>query len=215
MSSSAFRHSMSCACVEMESLWGHVCAQDSGACDSEPHTALETRAQMIPWDQLFSLNFRRVMLQAWLEVDTGSVVPTWDGFLASSSIGPRVFCVVLWPFFEKITVILCFSFSLTHYYSNFLLSTVWNQKNWQEKCSLAFHFFKCICFMCISVLLTCMSGHHVCAWCSQRLEEDIRSPRTRSIDSCDHPCGCRESHMGSLEQQPVFLITTPSLQPCI
>ena len=44
--------------------------------------------------------------------------------------------------------------------------------------------------------------------------EGVRSPGTRITDSCELPCGCWDLNIGPLEEQPMFLITEPSLQPC-
>lgn len=37
-------------------------------------------------------------------------------------------------------------------------------------------FFKIVFFMCAFVLPACMSAHSMCAWCSQRPEDGVRSP---------------------------------------
>lgn len=39
-------------------------------------------------------------------------------------------------------------------------------------------------FICIDVLPVCMSVCHMYAWCPQRQEKGIRSPRTALTDSC-------------------------------
>jgi hypothetical protein len=44
----------------------------------------------------------------------------------------------------------------------------------------------------------------------QRLEEDIRGPGTGVVDGCELPCGCWESNLGLLEEQPVLLTTEPA-----
>jgi hypothetical protein len=44
-------------------------------------------------------------------------------------------------------------------------------------------------------------------------EEGVVSSRTGVIDDSKLPCGCRESNLGPLEEQPVLLTTEPSLQP--
>ena len=38
---------------------------------------------------------------------------------------------------------------------------------------------------------------------------------TGVIDSCEPLCGCWESNLGLLEDQPVLLTTKPSLQPTL
>ena len=45
----------------------------------------------------------------------------------------------------------------------------------------------------------------------QRSEEGIRFPGTGVTDGCEPLCGCRESNLGSLEEQPVPLIVEPYL----
>ena len=41
---------------------------------------------------------------------------------------------------------------------------------------LLFYFFKFIYFMCIGVLIACMSICHTCSWCQKRSGECVRSP---------------------------------------
>lgn len=41
----------------------------------------------------------------------------------------------------------------------------------------------------MSVSPACMSMYHVCAYCPQMSEEDIRPPGTVVIDSCEHHVG--------------------------
>ena len=43
--------------------------------------------------------------------------------------------------------------------------------------------------------------------------EGARSPGTGAMDSCERPCGCWESNLGPLEEQPVLLTVEPSPQP--
>lgn len=38
-------------------------------------------------------------------------------------------------------------------------------------------------FICMSVLLTCMSPYHPCTWCFWRSEEGLRSPRTGVLNA--------------------------------
>ena len=54
---------------------------------------------------------------------------------------------------------------------------------------------------------------HVCAWCSQRPEEGVRSPTTAVTDGCEPPCGYWELNLGPPEKHPVHLTTKPALQP--
>lgn len=48
-------------------------------------------------------------------------------------------------------------------------------------------------FLCINVLLTCMSVHYVYAWYPWRSEEDVRSPENGAVDWFKQPFGCWES----------------------
>ena len=66
--------------------------------------------------------------------------------------------------------------------------------------------------MCISVLPNYVYTNHIRAWCLQRSEEGVGSPRTGVIDGCEPPCRCQELNSGLLEEQPVLLTTKPSLQ---
>lgn len=68
--------------------------------------------------------------------------------------------------------------------------------------------------MCISLLPTCMYGHHICSWYLQR-SEGIRSPRTAVADGSELPCGCQELKQGPLQVEEVLLIVKPSLQSLI
>lgn len=43
-------------------------------------------------------------------------------------------------------------------------------------------------------------------------EENIRSLETEVADICELPCGCWESNLGLLEEQPVPSAAEPSLQ---
>jgi hypothetical protein len=44
---------------------------------------------------------------------------------------------------------------------------------------------------------------HMCAWCSQRPEEGIRSPGTEVTDSCELPRGCWDFNLDPLEKAAV------------
>ena len=46
----------------------------------------------------------------------------------------------------------------------------------------------------------------------QESEEVIGSPGTGITDDCGPPCGCWESKLGPLQEQPVLLTAEPSLQ---
>ena len=63
--------------------------------------------------------------------------------------------------------------------------------------------------MCMNALHTCVSLYHVSAWYPMGPEG---SPRTRLTESCEPPCGCSESSLGLLEEQPVLLTMKPPLQ---
>lgn len=43
--------------------------------------------------------------------------------------------------------------------------------------------------MCVGVLFTCMSMHHVCAWCPHKSEEGVRSLCRNWNYDCDPTCG--------------------------
>jgi hypothetical protein len=75
-----------------------------------------------------------------------------------------------------------------------------------DKCHPDFLPFKIILFyfMCVGNLLTSMSVYCVCSWCLRRPEEGVRSPGTRVTDGCEPPYPCKESNLGTLEEQPVL-----------
>lgn len=51
-----------------------------------------------------------------------------------------------------------------------------------------------------------------CMQCLWRPKEGVRSPQTGGKNGCQPPCGCRESNLGLLEEQPVLLtIISPAL----
>lgn len=62
--------------------------------------------------------------------------------------------------------------------------------------------------MCLGVLPACVSGHHVYAWCPQRLEEGVRSPGLY----LQEVVGARNWTWGPLEEQPMLLATESPLQ---
>ena len=76
-------------------------------------------------------------------------------------------------------------------------------------------FFKSI--LCVWVFVyvygCCMSVLHICAWSLWRPEDSLRSSGTEVTGNCEMPCGCWDLNPGPLEEQPMFLITGPSLQP--
>ena len=59
----------------------------------------------------------------------------------------------------------------------------------------------------MNIVPVCISLYHI--QCLKKPEKNIRSPGTGAIDSCELPCGCWESNLGSLE---VPQTTEPSLQ---
>lgn len=66
-------------------------------------------------------------------------------------------------------------------------------------------------FMCINVLPSCVYVQHVCAWCPRRSEEGVGYPRPGLMDNCEPPCRCWKLNPDPLQEQPVLLITGPSL----
>lgn len=65
--------------------------------------------------------------------------------------------------------------------------------------------------MCMGVLSTCTSVHHLYAWSPQRAEEGTRCPGTGGPHSWGPPSECRKSSPGPLEEQAVHLTSEPSL----
>ena len=53
-------------------------------------------------------------------------------------------------------------------------------------------------------LHTWTSVYQVCAWCSHRPEEGIRSPGTGVKGGCKLPCECWELNLGPLKEQLTF-----------
>jgi hypothetical protein len=49
-----------------------------------------------------------------------------------------------------------------------------------------------------------LHGYHLC--------ENVGSPVTEVIDSCELPCGCWELNPGPSEEQPVLLTAEPAPQ---
>jgi hypothetical protein len=64
----------------------------------------------------------------------------------------------------------------------------------------------------MSVLSSCMSVHHMYAWCLQRSEEGIMAPRTGVTDNFELPWRYWELDLGPLKEQQALLPTEPSLQ---
>ena len=66
-------------------------------------------------------------------------------------------------------------------------------------------------FYVFEYLASCLSVHHVHAWCLQRSEEGVGSPRASVKKDCGQLCGCWELNSGPLEEHPVLLTTETSL----
>jgi hypothetical protein len=61
----------------------------------------------------------------------------------------------------------------------------------------------------------CLTMHHVHAVPMEVRRGSKIPPRTGVFKGCELPCGCWESNLSPLEEQPVFLPTEPSLPgPC-
>lgn len=93
-----------------------------------------------------------------------------------------------------------FPFFLT---SLFLSSVLTGELEKEISLSLTFLcLFVCLHILCVTVLLACMSVHHVQAWCPGKSEEGIRSLWNGVTDVCEPPCRCWESKwtLGKKEQ---------------
>jgi hypothetical protein len=51
-------------------------------------------------------------------------------------------------------------------------------------------FYVCGYFMCVGILLVCMSLYHVCAVSSDTRREGVRFPGTAVTEHCEPPCAC-------------------------
>lgn len=58
---------------------------------------------------------------------------------------------------------------------------------------------------CISVLLACMSVHHIHAWCLLRSKEGIGSPGSEITDGCELLCGYWDLNLDSLQEQVLLI----------
>lgn len=67
----------------------------------------------------------------------------------------------------------------------------------------------------MNVLPSFMSVYHVNACCLRKSEEDLSSPGTGDIDSCEPPCRCWESNSDLLQEQHVLLTMKSWLKPKI
>ena len=57
---------------------------------------------------------------------------------------------------------------------------------------------------------------YVCAPCAHLAPtKAIGSPGTGVTESCEIPCRCQNSNVGSVKEQPVFLTIVQSLQPLL
>ena len=68
-------------------------------------------------------------------------------------------------------------------------------------------------FMCMGVLLTYMSVHHVCVWYPQRPKTEVRSPETGVTDSCEPPCRYQDSNFSLLEERAVSIRNHYTIYP--
>ena len=66
--------------------------------------------------------------------------------------------------------------------------------------------------MCMGVLPACMSATMCISVASWRTEEGDRSLGIGVTDGCELPCGCWQSNMSPLEEQPTLLAAEPSHQ---
>lgn len=62
-------------------------------------------------------------------------------------------------------------------------------------------------FVCESVLITCMSMYHRCAWCLWRSEDSVRVPGTAVMNGCEK--SPPSSPRTSLAHQPTHLLSFP------
>lgn len=69
--------------------------------------------------------------------------------------------------------------------------------------------------MHMSVLTAYKSMHCVYAGCPWRPEKGVGAPETGVRDGCESLCRCCELNLRLLEEQSVFLLDKPSLQPKI
>ena len=70
-------------------------------------------------------------------------------------------------------------------------------------------------FLCLCVFPTCMSVHHVNAWCSWGLEEGIRSPETGITDYCERPCVCWDQTLSSVSTVSAYLLSCSSISSVV
>jgi hypothetical protein len=71
-----------------------------------------------------------------------------------------------------------------------------------------YYYYYYYYFTCIGPLPACICTTFICLVPS----EGVKPPDTGVTYSCELPCWCWELNIGPLEEQPVLLITEPSLQ---
>ena len=74
-----------------------------------------------------------------------------------------------------------------------------------------YHTYHSFWKACVNILPTCPSMQHMCFWCGQKLEYGIWPSRTEITPSYEPLSWCWESNLGSLEEQPMYLNSEPSL----
>lgn len=57
-----------------------------------------------------------------------------------------------------------------------------------------------------------MCMHHMCAWCLERSERDIRAPGAEVLEAWEIPREGLELILGALQEHPVLLTAEPALQ---
>jgi hypothetical protein len=72
---------------------------------------------------------------------------------------------------------------------------------------LKFHFYAHGCFACMYVCVPC-----VCLVPVKVARRDVRSPGAGVSGSCEPSRGCWEPRCDPLQEQPMLLVTEPSLQ---
>lgn len=68
-------------------------------------------------------------------------------------------------------------------------------------------------FYGVEVLPICMSVRHMHARCPGRPEMSFGSLRIRVTNHCEPSCGCWESKLGPLEEEPLLSAAEKSFQP--
>lgn len=67
-----------------------------------------------------------------------------------------------------------------------------------------FQFLRFIYFTCMSALSECMNMYHVCTWCSQKSDDNVKS-----LGIEDGMLGIEAWSSGPLQEQQVILTTEP------